>query len=240
MIVAVDWKEHFSRIYRHEPDKYQQLVVAEDCTGELASHVADLAAAGSRIVDIGAGTGRLSVAMCRSGAQIHGIDREAAMLAIARRRLETCHGEWRLSVADARNLPVATGWGDAAIAGWVYGHFTEWHPDDWVGELDKAIAEMDRVVRPGGTEVIIDTLGTGAPEPKAPNHALARYHLRLEEIGFERSVLRTDYEFASVEESIELLDWFFGLGDWARRHNDTRVPEYTGWWERTRFSETRS
>lgn len=234
MIDAVDWKQHFARIYQQEPDKYQRLVAAEDCTGELAARIGQLAHASSRIVDIGAGTGRLTVALCTAGTEIHGIDKEAAMLGVARSRLERCAGTWQLSVADARALPVATGWADAAIAGWVYGHFTEWHPDSWRAELDKAISEMDRVVSPGGRQVVIDTLGTGATEPKAPNRILAEYQDRLEDLGFRRSVLRTDYEFASVAESIELLDWFFGLGDWARRHNGTRVPEYTGWWERER------
>ena len=235
----VDWKQHFARIYQNEPEKYQRLVAAEDRTGELASRVEELATAGSRIVDIGAGTGRLTLGLCRPGNEIHGIDKEAAMLDIARGRLEACGGQWQLSVADARELPIATGWADAAIAGWVFGHFTEWHPDDWEQELDKAIAEMDRVVRPEGIEVVIDTLGTGTTEPKAPNQALAEYHLRLEDRGFERTVLRTDYEFDSVEESIELLDWFFGLGDWARRHNNKRIPEYTGWWERTTSNQAR-
>lgn len=231
----MNWKQHFARIYQHEPDKYQRLVEAEDRTGELALRVEALAATSSRVVDIGAGTGRLSVALCKLGVEVHGIDKEAAMLAVARSRLEGCSGEWQLSVADARELPVATGWSDAAIAGWVFGHFTEWHPDDWEIELDKAVREMDRVVRPGGIEIIIDTLGTGATEPKAPNRALAEYHQRLESLGFERSVLRTDYEFASIGESVELLGWFFGIGDWARQHNDTRIPEYTGWWERERL-----
>ncbi len=232
MIVAVDWKLHFARIYRNEPEKYQRLVAAEDCLGELASHVDKLAAACTRIVDIGAGTGRLTVALCKPGTEVHGVDKEAAMLRVARLRLEACGGDWQLSVADARGLPIATDWADAAIAGWVFGHFTEWHPGDWEAELGKAIAEMGRVVRPGGVEVIIDTLGTGTSEPKAPNRLLGAYHQHLADLGFERSVLRTDYEFASTAESIELLDWFFGLGDWARQHNDKRIPEYTGWWER--------
>jgi hypothetical protein len=93
---------------------------------------------------------------------------------------------------------------------------------------------MDRVVKPGGIEVVVDTLGTAVEEPAAPNPALAEYHAHLEEIGFIPTVLRTDYRFGSVDESIELLDWFFGLGDWARNHNDPSVPEFTGWWQRTR------
>ena len=93
---------------------------------------------------------------------------------------------------------------------------------------------MDRVIKDGGLEVVIDTLGTAAPAPAAQTPGLAAYHQRLEEMGFERTVLRTDYRFASVAESVELLEWFFGLGVWGRHHNDALVPEFTGWWERRR------
>lgn len=227
-----DWKEHFARIYANEPDQYQRLVAAEDAYGELAARIEATAERANTIVDIGAGTGRLTVPLCRYGVEVHAVDQAAPMLEVAARRLESSAGTWRLSVGDARELPIPDQWADGALAGWVYGHFTEWHPDDWRDELAAAIAEMDRVVRPGGTEVVIDTLGTAVAEPGAPNAALAAYHEELERVGFERSVLRTDYRFASVEESIELLDWFFGLGDWARGHNSPLIPEFTGWWER--------
>lgn len=229
-----DWKDHFSRIYSTEPGRYQRLVAAEDAYGELAERIDAVAATATTIVDIGAGTGRLTVALCVNGKEVHAVDQAAPMLEVARNKLEDALGSWTLSVGDAGALPVADRWADAALAGWVYGHFTEWHPATWQGQLQQAISEMDRVVRPAGTEIIIDTLGTAVPEPVAPNAALAAYHDQLEQAGFERSVLRTDYRFASVAESIELLDWFFGLGDWARRHNSPLIPEFTGWWERTR------
>ena len=100
--------------------------------------------------------------------------------------------------------------------------------------IHQAPAEMNRVVRPGGTQVVIDTLGTAVATPAAPTASLAAYHEVLEGAGFARTVLQTDYRFASVAESVELLDWFFGLGEWARRHNNVTIPEFTGWWQRVR------
>jgi hypothetical protein len=79
---------------------------------------------------------------------------------------------------------------------------------------------------------VVDTLGTAVEEPGPPTAALGAYHRELDARGFALSVLRTDYRFSSVDESIELLDWFFDLGDWARHHNNRLVPEFTGWWER--------
>jgi ubiquinone/menaquinone biosynthesis C-methylase UbiE len=225
---------HFQRIYANEADTYHRLVAAEDARGELAEQIEKVAADAATIVDIGTGTGRLAIAMCRAGNRVHGVDTAKAMLDVAASKLDGCPGQWALSVGDARDLPIADDWADAAVAGWVYGHFTEFWPDTWEADLDRAIAEMDRVVKPGGAQVVIDTLGTAADQPTAPTPQLGDYHRRLEMMGFVRTVLRTDYQFASVDESIELLDWFFGLGEWARQHNDALVPEFTGWWQRTR------
>lgn len=223
---------HFQQIYANEPTTYHRLVAAEDAHGELAGQLTRIAALAESIVDIGTGTGRLAMPLCRAGRQVHGIDTAKAMLDVAATKLADCPGQWALSVGDARELPIADGWADAAVAGWVFGHFTEWWPETWEQDLDRALAEMDRVVGPNGIEVVIDTLGTAAAEPAAPTPGLADYHSRLENLGFARTVLRTDYLFASVDESIELLDWFFGLGEWAREHGNALVPEFTGWWER--------
>jgi ubiquinone/menaquinone biosynthesis C-methylase UbiE len=230
--VSSDWKAHFQRIYRTEAVTYQRMVAAEDTLGELAAKLTKLAETATTIVDVGAGTGRLTVPLCVAGNRVHGVDTATAMLDVARTRLARCAGRWALSTADARKLPIDDDWADAAIAGWVFGHFTEWYQPNWEAELVRALAEMDRVVKPGGVEIVVDTLGTGVTVPAAPTPALAAYHQLLEERGFTRDVLRTDYRFGSVEESVELLEWFFGMGDWARAHHDPVVPEYTGWWQR--------
>ncbi len=226
--------DHFQQIYANEATTYHRLVAAEDANGELSRQLDRVSASAKSIVDIGTGTGRLAIPLCQEGKQVHGVDTAQAMLDVAASKLNGCPGQWALSIGDARELPIDDDWADVVVAGWVYGHFTEWWPETWESHLDQALSEMGRVVRPGGFEVVIDTLGTAADVPAAPTPGLAEYHGLLESIGFERTVLRTDYQFASVDESIELLEWFFGLGDWARRHNDALVPEFTGWWERRR------
>lgn len=226
--------DHFQQIYAHEATTYHRLVAAEDAHGELADQLDRVAASAKSIVDIGTGTGRLAIPLCQAGKHVHGVDTAQAMLDVAASKLDGCPGQWALSIGDARDLPIDAGWADVAIAGWVFGHFTEWWPETWETDLDQAIAEMDRVVKPGGLQIVIDTLGTAVNEPAAPTPGLAEYHARLEHIGFERTVLRTDYHFDSVEESVELLDWFFGLGEWAKNHDKALVPEFTGWWERHR------
>lgn len=223
---------HFQQIYASEADTYHRLIAAEDAHGELATELARIGQGARSIVDVGTGTGRLAIQLCNNGVQVHGVDTAQAMLDVAASKLDDCAGQWALSLGDARQLPIEDNWADVAVAGWVYGHFAEWWPDTWEEEIDTALSEMDRVVRPGGIEVVIDTLGTAATEPTAPSPGLAAYQARLDSLGFRKKVLRTDYRFSSVEESIELLDWFFGLGEWAQDHASALVPEFTGWWER--------
>lgn len=229
-----NWEQHFKEIYRNQPDTYHRLVAAEDAHGELAERLRRLGADAARVVDVGCGTGRLTAQLCAAGCYVHGVDVAPAMLEVASRELAQYPGRWALSVGDARELPIVDGWADAAIAGWVLGHLTETYPQRWPDELERAIAEMDRVVKPGGRQVVVDTLGTAKKDPAAPNPSLGEYHTALEAMGFAKTILATDYRFASIEESIELLDWFFRLGSWARSHNDPLVPEFTGWWERRR------
>ena len=57
-------------------------------------------------------------------------------------------------------------WADFAIEGWAFLQIAVWHPQDWQVQLDRALDEMQRVVRPGGKMILIETLGTGESVPK--------------------------------------------------------------------------
>jgi len=64
------------------------------------------------------------------------------------------------TVADNRQLPVSDGVADVSIAGWSFGHFTGWYPSTWRVEIEQAIEQLRRVLRPDGVMIIIETLGT--------------------------------------------------------------------------------
>src|SRR5690348_5039198 len=99
------------------------------------------------------------------------------MLAVARRALSdvACTG-WELGCADARRLPVNTRAFDVAIAGWVFGHFRYWMPNEWRDAIAAALLEMERALVPGGALVVIETLGTGTASAAPPSPALAEYY----------------------------------------------------------------
>jgi SAM-dependent methyltransferase len=91
-------------------------------------------------VDVGCGTGALSHTILARAAPrlLVGIDRSAGFVAGAR-----AHAPAQASfvVADARDLPLPAGRFDAAVSGLVL---------NFVPEPERMIADMKRVVRPGG------------------------------------------------------------------------------------------
>lgn len=230
---------NYQHIYTHQADQYDRLVAREDYQGQILAALQRLRPlTGLDVVELGAGTGRLTRLLAPLARSIQAFDASATMLQVAAQTLEgTGRGNWKVGVADNRRLPVADGVADLSIAGWSFGHSVSWHPDMWQREIGQMLAEMRRVLRPGGTMVILETLGTGRDTPQPPHAGLAAYYRWLEgEQGFSHEWIRTDYEFATLDEADELTRFFFGdeLADRVRRERLVRLPECTGiWWQHT-------
>ncbi len=109
---------------------------------------ADLAALGpgGRALDVASGTGDLAVELARrvgpSGTVV-GSDFSEAMLDRARQKSSAVTWEW----ANALELPYPDDGFDAATVGFGARNFSD---------LDRGLAEMARVVRPGGRVVILE------------------------------------------------------------------------------------
>ena len=223
-------------IYRRQASDYEFMVSREDYQGNLPRALRQIRSFdGLDVVELGAGTGRLSGMLAPFASWILVSDISAHMLAVARAKLErTGPRNWAVTAADNRALPVAGGAADLAIAGWSLGYCTEWYPASWRKEIGRALAEMKRVLRPGGTVVILETLGTGSQEPCPPSDALGAYYAWLEEEqGFSSTWIRTDYRFESLSEAKETMRFFFGdaFAERIGRENWVILPECTGiWW----------
>jgi ubiquinone/menaquinone biosynthesis C-methylase UbiE len=130
--------------------EYDRLRPAGDGWNELADRSLAALEGARRLVDVGCGTGRFAVlAAERLGARVWGVDTSAEMLREAKGRPGARGVGWRR--ADATALPFRAGWFDAAHSHLVL-HL--------VADLPAAIAELARVLAPGGRLVI----GTFAPD----------------------------------------------------------------------------
>jgi len=224
-------------IYQQYALQYQRLVGREDYQNQLVPALQRIAPLQDcRVVETGAGTGRLTCLLAPYAASLCAFDISAAMLAVAGERLrQSGHRRYQLGVADHRRLPVASGCADLALSGWSVAYLVDWGAHDWRAEVAAALTEMQRVVRPGGSIVIIETQGTGCETPHAPEKLLP-YYAFLESHGFSSAWIRTDYQFASLEEALELTGFFFGeeLADQVRSAHSPILPECTGLWWRQR------
>lgn len=103
-----------------------------------------------RVIDCGMGPGRLLVELERRGWSVAGVDVSGEMVARARERLPKAAGQ--LLQASVESLPFASESFDAAVSTGVL---------EYVESVPRALAEVVRVLRPGGLLVV------GMPNPRA-------------------------------------------------------------------------
>jgi arsenite methyltransferase len=108
---------------------------------------------GERVLDVGAGPGLLVAELAEAvGASGHvtGLDINPHMVALTQQRCAAQALAQRVSVlqGDATALPLADAAFDVAVSTQVY---------EYVQDLSSALAELHRVLRPGGRALILDT-----------------------------------------------------------------------------------
>lgn len=227
----------FHHIYAAEATAYEAMVAAEDYQGNLWTALRSVCPLdGLNVVEMGAGTGRLTLYLAPFVKRIAAFDLSPHMLSVTRAKIDAA-GLTNAFAAAADNaaLPVRAAAADLSIAGWSFGHACGWYPDSWVSVIAGAIREMERVLKPGGTAIIFETLGTGTDQPGAPMESLAAFYHHLETAwGFTRTVIQTDYRFASPEDAAAKTRFFFGdaLADRLLARRMSIVPEWTGMWHK--------
>ena len=95
------------------------------------------------VLDVACGTGDMAVELIKCGCKVTGVDISEAMLAIAKRKVEG--GEWR--VANVEHLPFEDNIFDAVTCAFGVRNFVH---------LEQGLSEMLRVLKPGGTMVILE------------------------------------------------------------------------------------
>lgn len=181
--ITVAWE----LLYRLEPELYDRLVSAErlhrGVLGWLPHEV-------ERIVEVGAGAGRLTLELVGRAREVVAVEPAAPLRRLLNRKLSGADHRSRVRLTDGffDDLPVADDCADLVVA------CSALTPAPGHGG-DAGLAEMERVCRPGGRVVIV-----------WPNNVdwLAAHGYRYASWAGEMCV-----EFASLEEAVELTEVFY-------------------------------
>jgi SAM-dependent methyltransferase len=187
---------------------------------------------GSRVLDVAAGTGNVAVAAAERGARVLACDLSPALVEAGQKRTRASHlpVEWR--VADAQALPLPDQAMDAALS--VFGVI--FAPDP-----ERAVAELFRVVRAGGTIALAcwaptgfnaanaEVLSDALPEPAEGTHPLAwgdpdTVRERLGRAArLELAEREAEWEFESIEDACA---WFENGPPWASARASVEPARY--------------
>jgi len=223
--------DHFA-IYEEEAERYHELIAKQPSVQHWIEEIRLIR--GLDIVDLGAGSGRLTAVLAGEANTIIALDAFEPMLRITAERLHAAgHTNWSTRAADHRELPIADHSADLIMSGWSICYLCSDELPDWEANLKQVISEMKRVLRDNGTIIIFETMGTGYETPNPPDF-LEKYYAALEQdYGFSHKWIRTDYAFDSVEQAEQLTRFFFSdeLADSVARDKLVNLPECAGiWW----------
>ncbi len=144
--------------------------------------------ADGKVLEVAVGTG-LNLPFYDAGLDVVGIDLSPEMIAIARRRALEAGRDVELKVGDAHHLDFADGTFDSVVATYSLCNI----PDP-----EQALGEMHRVLRAGGTLILVDHIGSSSKpilwfqkivEPLSirfgGDHLTRRPSQTVERLGFE-------------------------------------------------------
>jgi SAM-dependent methyltransferase len=133
------WFWHLA--YELAPELWDRLAASEPISPEL---LAALPADGVRVLDVGAGTGRLSAALQPRAALLVAVEPSPPLRRMLRERLPSIE----VTAGHGQRLPIVSGWADLVVSCSTFGP----HPP-MGGEVVRA--ELERCARPGGTVALV-------------------------------------------------------------------------------------
>ncbi len=218
-------------VYKSYADRYEQLVYCEDYQENIPEAIRKIKDFQNlNIVELGAGTGRLTRYLVKSARRVYASDLSLHMLNLAQHILQAEKaGHYDLTVADMLRVPLMDAYADMVIAGWSFCYLAVWGGEKWEIILENGLQEVMRLLRPGGTFIVLENFGTGFEAPSPPEH-LQGYFEFLKKKGFKSNWLRTDYRFESLQEAGDLSSFFFGddLSAKVKKKRWQVLPECTG------------
>jgi ubiquinone/menaquinone biosynthesis C-methylase UbiE len=229
----------YASLYENEADRYQDLVSHEDYEGNLLKIIESICPMNRNfdVADIGAGTGRVSFLLAPHVHRVFAVEptrgmREQGMALKVKRGI----GNVEFLEGGYAALPLPDTSVDLVIEGWSLLHyFVHFCRPDWRPKITHALAEIRRVLRPDGTIIFLETMGTMTDGPVRFPWAAALYDYFEKELDCLSRTVSTAYRFDSHEQAVDLIGFFFGEETAAvvRDRGSAIVPEWSGvWWKK--------
>ncbi len=221
-------------IYLNKAEAYEYMISKQPDLSNVINEIRPIR--NLDVLDLGAGSGRLSSFIAKEAESLICTDLSPSMLDILDKKLADQGSPriWTTAVADHRSLPIPDASIDVALSGWSICYLANSDNDNWIDDLELVMTELHRVLRRNGTIIILETMGTGTQTPDPPSFLTPYYSLLTEKYGFNHRWIRTDYVFSSVEEACLHTEFFFGeaLAKKIAANQWAIVPECAGiWWK---------
>ncbi len=216
-------------IYNHNAIEYDELVMFEDYNQNLSTFIKSIIN-GKKILELGAGTGRVTQMYIDHVDQVICCDRASHMLEHAKKNLARYNDKIFYECIDNRNINQLDIKVDGIIEGWALGHtaIDEYrHLEEFTSNL---MSDLQGKLNKNGFMLFIETMGTNTENPKIPDIRLEEfYHLLEEKFGMKRYIIRTDYKFNTIDDARRILSFFFG--DQLKQSIQSNIiKEFTGVW----------
>lgn len=182
------------------------LSLGNDALWRMATVRAVAPKAGEHILDLAAGTGTSSAALARSGATVTAADFSSGMIEVGRDK----HPHIDFVEADAMDLPFTDAQFDAVTISFGLRN---------VAEPKKALAEMFRVLKPGGRVVVCEF----STPPRAAFRAVYSWYLRFVMPKVVRVASSNSEAYDYLNESIAAWPDQQTLSQWMRGAGFSRV-----------------
>ena len=225
----------YDALFADQAEKYDRFVAAEDYLGNLLRTIRNVGhlSREQTVADLGTGTGRVAFLLCPIVRHVYGIEPVGGMRAVADAKKQ------RLGVRNVdflpgehKDLPLPNNSVDLIVEGWAFLKAFRTAYPEWRTEFEAIVVEMKRILRHGGSVVLIETMGSWHIWEKVPDRNVDLYDYFEKDLGLKKTTIRTDYKFASSEEAVDLSTFFFGdeVGAEVSAAGDLIVPEATVVW----------
>jgi ubiquinone/menaquinone biosynthesis C-methylase UbiE len=177
----------------------------------LAARLRDGAPQGGDVLEVAPGPGYFAIEMARSGThRVTGLDISRTMVDLARRNAADAGVEVEFRRGDAAAMPFADNSFDLLTCSAAFKNFTQPH---------KALEEMYRVLRPGGTALVIDL------NKDAPLSEISRYFAATGLGTVDRWITVATFRFLLLRRAYTRAEFEQLLADIPFRQKEIRIVD---------------